>query len=245
MVFLLCNCQFHHFAEEISKGMARSSRRNAGAGKRKSPSRAGGTIPDLFKQRTRGAKLPRKSDVEDVASAKTTTDAKRKEQLDIVVVEKNKDKQVENQKEQPEEEDLQAEIEKLPYRKALKADELADEKDPSVPYATFLTVHYESRGVSRDKLQTEYGRSPREIFNSRLANCKMAQYVMDNFHVPDDFDRSSKFGPRSGMCHEERVVLAFENGLLAPKDPSKPPEKICRECGHMGHFCFECPSLIE
>mmetsp|Transcript_7354 Transcript_7354/g.13079 ORF Transcript_7354/g.13079 Transcript_7354/m.13079 type:complete len:275 (-) Transcript_7354:105-929(-) len=141
-------------------------------------------------------------------------------------------------------EEIKKAVESFPYRKTLKTVEETELKRGSLPYATFLTVHYEPQGVSEDTLQKEYGRSPREIFNENPNNCKVTQYVLDSYVLPKDFDRSLKYGPRSGLCFEERLVSAYEQGLLSPKDTSKSPEKMCRECGLTGHLCWECPSLV-
>ncbi|GBG24694.1 Hypothetical Protein FCC1311_009122 [Hondaea fermentalgiana] len=138
----------------------------------------------------------------------------------------------------------EVDVDSFPYRADLKKIEEAERGREDLPFSTYLTVHYEPRGVSEDSLQREYGRSPRDIFNTNVNNCKVTQYVLDTHVVPDDFDRSSKYGPRSGVCFEERLVSAYEQGLLAPKDPAKPPVKMCRECGTSGHFCWECPSLV-
>ena len=67
-----------------------------------------------------------------------------------------------------------------------------------------------------------------------------------------DFDISHKYGPHSGLCHQERVIHAFENHQLVPlstlntKQKSEALEtKMCVECGNQGHFRSTCTSMFE
>mmetsp|Transcript_12627 Transcript_12627/g.23420 ORF Transcript_12627/g.23420 Transcript_12627/m.23420 type:complete len:235 (+) Transcript_12627:380-1084(+) len=111
----------------------------------------------------------------------------------------------------------------------------------------FTTVHYEPRGVDTNTLNTQFGKSPREVFNSNPNHCAAFQFVHDNYVIPENFDNSVRYGSRSGVCHEERVLSAFESGLLSLKADSRVHSdvKFCRECAAQGHFGYECPTKLQ
>lgn len=72
-------------------------------------------------------------------------------------------------------------------------------------------------------------------------------WVKDNFDIPWNHDKLHKFGSLSGTYAEERLMIAYENGLLLPKHgrENQAGVKICRECGDQGHFPRDCEALLE
>mmetsp|Transcript_16255 Transcript_16255/g.26508 ORF Transcript_16255/g.26508 Transcript_16255/m.26508 type:complete len:187 (-) Transcript_16255:68-628(-) len=134
---------------------------------------------------------------------------------------------------------------KFSFEEALAREEKRDCQNESVPHATFRFIRYEPRGNRDDTLDEAFGCSSRKVFRSSLNNQKVFQYVFDNYHIPRDFDKNLKYGARSGLCHEERVVQAYENGQLKAKHVGGKERKLCRTCGKSGHFHFACASLLE
>lgn len=62
--------------------------------------------------------------------------------------------------------------------------------------------------------------------------------------VPQDFENNRKYGPLSGTSFEERVIAAYNLGLLQPNGPESDGIEICSACGVEGHKRDECPKLI-
>ncbi|KAG7364023.1 hypothetical protein IV203_037225 [Nitzschia inconspicua] len=80
--------------------------------------------------------------------------------------------------------------------------------------------------------------------------------VEEHYVIPNDFETNMKYGPLSGTCFEERVVDAYNDGLLQYKS-SKPETHtqtttataattvdICSHCAAMGHKRIDCPELV-
>ena len=71
-------------------------------------------------------------------------------------------------------------------------------------------------------------------------------FIERHFNVPEDFERSHKFGPLSGMCFEERLIAAYANELLEPRvaTDSISDLRICTYCGKHGHTQTDCPAAF-
>ena len=132
-------------------------------------------------------------------------------------------------------------VDTLPYRAALRKEESKDG-----PRSLHALLEYEPKGVS--VLAPQLGRSARAVFSQNAAAAKAFQWVWLHFVVPEDMDSAAtKYGSRSGLCHEERVLGAFESGQLKPK-PSQADKvkglKMCRDCNSTAHFVWECPQRV-
>ncbi|KAL3925698.1 MAG: hypothetical protein SGILL_000230 [Bacillariaceae sp.] len=73
--------------------------------------------------------------------------------------------------------------------------------------------------------------------------------VEEYFEIPRDFESNTSYGPLSGTCFEERVVEAYNHGLLKSKDWETNNDdgtivKICSHCATTGHKREDCPELI-
>ncbi|KAG7340144.1 hypothetical protein IV203_006548 [Nitzschia inconspicua] len=79
--------------------------------------------------------------------------------------------------------------------------------------------------------------------------------VEEHYVIPNDFETNMKYGPLSGTCFEERVIDAYNDGLLQCK--SSKPEihtqtkttttaivDICSHCAVTGHKRIDCPELV-
>ena len=67
--------------------------------------------------------------------------------------------------------------------------------------------------------------------------------VEQHYEIPNDFETNKKrYGPLSGTCFEERVVTAYDHGLLESK--SDTITEICSHCAVTGHKREDCPVLI-
>eukprot|EP00611_Tribonema_gayanum_P002571 TRINITY_DN11923_c0_g1_i1.p2 TRINITY_DN11923_c0_g1~~TRINITY_DN11923_c0_g1_i1.p2 ORF type:complete len:178 (-),score=60.54 TRINITY_DN11923_c0_g1_i1:604-1098(-) len=75
------------------------------------------------------------------------------------------------------------------------------------------------------------------------AMAKVYAFVKENFDVPPMFDKRHRYGPLSGTSAEERLVVAFLDGQLQPKQgrDSAAFAKLCVECGEEGHRARDCP----
>ena len=74
---------------------------------------------------------------------------------------------------------------------------------------------------------------------------KVYRFIRDNFHIPTHIEGSTKFGPLSGSCFEERVIRAYSLGELHPKDGRvKHDLLVCTYCGEEGHTRGECNELL-
>ena len=69
--------------------------------------------------------------------------------------------------------------------------------------------------------------------------------VQAHFSIPNDFEiLKQQFGALSGTCFEERLVAAYELGLLEPCG-AMPLEGFCSSCGCEGHLGKYCPRELE
>ncbi len=132
-------------------------------------------------------------------------------------------------------------VDTLPYRAALR-----NEESKEGPRALHALLEYEPKGVS--VLEPQLGRSARAAFSQNAAAANAFQWVWGHYVVPEDMDSAAtKYGSRSGLCHEERVLGAFESGQLKPK-PSQADKvkglKMCRDCNSTAHFVWECPQRV-
>ena len=56
-----------------------------------------------------------------------------------------------------------------------------------------------------------------KIHSLSAGKIKAYNSILEHFDIPLIFDNDPKFGPKSGSCFEERVLVAFNLGLLHPK----------------------------
>ena len=103
-----------------------------------------------------------------------------------------------------------------------------ENKGVNEPVAIFKHVDYQRRGEA--KLPHNYA--------------KVAAYVEQNFVISEDFEVSSLYGVHSGSCYERRLIAAYTWGQLNPK-PGVIAEKMCVECGCVGHFRDDCAALLQ
>jgi hypothetical protein len=79
--------------------------------------------------------------------------------------------------------------------------------------------------------------------------------VEEHYVIPSNFESDRSYGPLSGTCFEERVVNAYDRGLLLPnhQNQNKHPSNdegcgsiliICTHCAALGHRQDDCPDLI-
>jgi hypothetical protein len=92
---------------------------------------------------------------------------------------------------------------------------------------------------------------------------KTFELVETYYDIPTDFENNvRKYGPLSGTCFEERVINAYNMGLLKPISSSSSSHNddggdgeeekgdegsvvlICSECAVTGHTRVDCPELI-
>lgn len=59
------------------------------------------------------------------------------------------------------------------------------------------------------------------------AQRKIFEFVQRNCEIPLDFEANHKYGPKSGITHEERVIAAFVHGLF-PVDKRLPRKQLKR-----------------
>ena len=71
-------------------------------------------------------------------------------------------------------------------------------------------------------------------------------FIERNFTVPEDFERSHKFGPLSGTCFEERLITAYANDQLEPRLAAADITKLrmCTCCAKRGHAQTDCPAAF-
>jgi len=127
----------------------------------------------------------------------------------------------------------------LRYKATIKGSEC---RQPSL----FKVIMYESKGV--ENVSNPFGPSARSRFDACPLNQKVCQHIVDYFNIPGDFEYNLRYGARSGMCYEERLVNAFENNLLHVKDPEAklPFGKLCRRCGKTdNHLMRNCPDVLR
>lgn len=73
---------------------------------------------------------------------------------------------------------------------------------------------------------------------------KLYEFVKECCIIPVDIE-TTRFGPLSGTCFEERVVTAYFRGKLKAKrgKDSVAATKICRTCATKGHEADDCTTL--
>lgn len=111
------------------------------------------------------------------------------------------------------------------------------------PTALYSTLRYEPKPPSDVTVSATYGASARAIFNAHKHKPRIYNFVIAHFIIPNDFDIQNRYGSRSGTCHEERVINAYANNLLTPKD-TKTMVPRCWQCGAKGHFPRYCTDLF-
>jgi len=116
-----------------------------------------------------------------------------------------------------------------------------------IPSCVNDSVMYEPKGNSRK--DAAFGKSRKDLFYKEKHKYKVLKHVLDNFIIPSDFDTSLtlKYGSRSGVCYEDRVLFCFENGIFVAKkekNMNRFQEKMCHLCGKQGHFPPRCPEAF-
>jgi len=64
------------------------------------------------------------------------------------------------------------------------------------------------------------------------------------FKVPENFEQDRRFGPLAGTCFEERIIQAYNLGMLEPIEEKNAGIELCSECASEGHKSVDCPQLI-
>ena len=82
-----------------------------------------------------------------------------------------------------------------------------------------------------------------QAFLDKTLKCAF-DLVEKNYVIPSDFENDRSYGPLSGTCFEERVVNAYDRGLLLPNVSSDCGILICINCAKIGHQQDDCPDLI-
>ena len=75
-----------------------------------------------------------------------------------------------------------------------------------------------------------------------LAERRAFTNVSKLFVLPADFENDKRWGPKSGITHEQRVLSAYALGKLTPKNEDGAPS-ICLHCGEVGHLRRDCELL--
>ncbi|CAB9511720.1 ZnF_C2HC [Seminavis robusta] len=70
---------------------------------------------------------------------------------------------------------------------------------------------------------------------------KVFELVDEYYVIPKGFENDRKFGPKSGVSFEQRVISCYCNNLLEAKDGKV---DICTQCADEGHLRDDCPTLI-
>ena len=107
------------------------------------------------------------------------------------------------------------------------------DEEPYVPTYIHKNVGYSSFGTATDRLTD----GQKLAFN----------FVVEQYHIPSDFETNRKYGPLSGTSYEERVLAAYAtNGLGRSEDADSTliRKGICTFCGIVGHRRKLCPDLI-
>lgn len=112
-----------------------------------------------------------------------------------------------------------------------KASATTADEEPYVPTYIHKNVGYSSFGTATDRLTD----GQKLAFN----------FVVEQYHIPSDFETNRKWGPLSGTSYEERVLAAYAtNGLDPSADSALIRKGICTFCGIVGHRKKLCPDLI-
>ena len=107
------------------------------------------------------------------------------------------------------------------------------DEEPYVPTYIHKNVGYSSFGTATDRLTD----GQKLAFN----------FVVEQYHIPSDFETNRKYGPLSGTSYEERVLAAYATNGLDPSedaDSTQIRKGICTFCGIVGHRRKLCPDLI-
>ena len=72
---------------------------------------------------------------------------------------------------------------------------------------------------------------------------KVFELVEKHYNIPDGYENDRKFGPKSGVSFEQRVITSYCNNLLKPKVDEGEVE-ICTSCAVLGHTRDDCPELL-
>ncbi|CAJ1966713.1 unnamed protein product [Cylindrotheca closterium] len=64
------------------------------------------------------------------------------------------------------------------------------------------------------------------------------------FQVPENFEQDRRFGPIAGTCFEERMIQAYNLGMLEPIEEENASIELCSSCASEGHKSVDCPQLL-
>ena len=114
----------------------------------------------------------------------------------------------------------------------------AQDADDGVQAFIHLEVNYQRRRDDREHLSAH--------------QASTLSFVESHFRIPEDIE-STKYGPLSGDCFEERVLVAYAWNLLEPLGGAKGGKKggktaaatfedlkMCDRCGEAGHVRLDC-----
>lgn len=131
----------------------------------------------------------------------------------------------------------------------------ADDRDLKFMEATFRVVGYQSREESGSDEDVVHVSSDGSVFqpNTRKilsqGKLNLVKFIEDNYSIPKDFETSTKFGPHSGLCFEDRLISCYEwkqfpaKSKFQKKDDTDSAWKLCWKCEEQGsHLAREgCP----
>ncbi len=112
--------------------------------------------------------------------------------------------------------------------------------------ATFATVGYQrAKKIHNKNTKNNEEESSSSVFRpdtrSKLSEGKkkVLEFIENYYEIPVDFETNRKFGSHSGLCHEDRLISAYEWKLLLPKKDflmqhsTKKEWMICWKCSQI------------
>jgi len=111
-------------------------------------------------------------------------------------------------------------------RQCLDTDFESAEREAYVPYYLYKNLQYKREGE-----ESQLSSRARKAFN----------LIKEHYIVPQNFETSRFYGPWSGTCYEERLMAAYEVGLLQPEAEDI---ELCCFCGEVGHLRTNCSDLL-
>jgi hypothetical protein len=120
-----------------------------------------------------------------------------------------------------------------------KGEDQQQQQQQHVPIYIHKNLNYQRRGQA--------------FLNETLK--RVFDLVEEHYVIPSDFESNRSYGPLSGTCFEERVVNAYDRGLLLPNHENRHQQLsndegcgsvlvICTHCAALGHRQEDCPDLI-
>jgi hypothetical protein len=129
------------------------------------------------------------------------------------------------------------------------------EQDVKFMEATFRVVGYQrlesgnEENVKSGDVSVFQANTRKSLGEGKLS---LVTFIQSNYKVPSDFETSTKYGPHSGLCYEDRLITCYEWRKFSPKDSFKKKLesateenewKMCWKCQVVGdHLAREgCP----